>query len=112
MPIECGYLGAPQARQQLVDLGPHTTVSVGLDPDWRRPAASTQATEEPIPALIDTGAQESAIDKDLAVELGLPVVDKRIVAGVGRMQVDVCLAQVHVEGLRYTIEGQFALIPL
>lgn len=28
------------------------------------------------------------------------------------MVVDVCLAQVHVERLQYTIEGQFSAIPL
>jgi predicted aspartyl protease len=113
MQIDCGFLGAPDARQQLVDEGPSTTVSVGLDPSWTRDLQRAPiAAKSRILALIDTGAQESAIDSTLAMELGLPVVNKRVVAGVGKMRVDVGLAQVHVEGLRYTIEGHFALIPL
>jgi predicted aspartyl protease len=109
MQIKCGYLGSPKARQELVDFGPNTTVSVGLDKSWRRDQQRPPNPDRTrIPALIDTGAQESAIDSALAAELKLPVVDKRIVAGVGRMRVDVCLAQV----LRYTIEGHFAVIPL
>lgn len=113
MPIDCGFLGSPHARQELVDLGPSTTVSIGLDPTWTKVHQRAPKPDRTrVPALIDTGAQESAIDTKLAAELGLPVVDKRIVAGVGRMRVDVCLAQVHIEALRYTVEGHFAMIPL
>jgi predicted aspartyl protease len=113
MQIDCGFLGSPDARQQLVDFGASITVSVGLDPSWTRDQQrAPKADKTKIAALIDTGAQESHIDSALASQLGLPVVDKRIVAGVGWMRVDVCLAQVHVEQLRYTIEGHFAVIPL
>jgi hypothetical protein len=113
MPIDCGFLGSPQARQQLVDFGPNTTVSVGLDEHWTRDQQRAPTPQKArVPALIDTGAQESAIDSQLAAQLKLPIVDKRIVAGVGRMRVDVCLAQVHLEALRYTLEGHFAVIPL
>ena len=84
-----------------------------MDVRWTRDQQRAPSLERTrIRALIDTGAQESHIDSELAAELKLPVVNKRIVAGVGRMRVDVCLAQVYVEGLRYTIEGQFAVIPL
>src|SRR6266699_1980685 len=104
MPTKCGYLGSPQARQELVDRGPNTTVSVGLDVSWTRDQRRAPNLERTrIRALVDTGAQESHIDSVLAAELKLPVVDKRIVAGVGSMRVDVCLAQVYVEALRYTI---------
>jgi predicted aspartyl protease len=113
MRINCGFLGAPRARQELVDFRPHTTVSVGLDPGWTKELhRAPKPDKTKVPALIDTGAQESHLDSALAAQLKLPVVDKRIVAGVCRMLVDVCRAQVHVESLRYTIEGQFTVIPL
>lgn len=114
MPISCGFLGSPHARQELVDLGPSTTVSVGLDPTWTKDQRRAPTPDRPrIPALIDTGALESCIDTALASALALPIVDKRPVAGaVGNIRANVCLAQVHVEALHYTIEGQFALLPL
>jgi predicted aspartyl protease len=65
-----------------------------------------------VEALIDTGAEESCIDNLLAAGLNLPVIDRRVVCGVGSMEVDVYLAQVHVPALKFTIEGRFSGVPL
>jgi hypothetical protein len=48
-------------------------------------------------ALVDTGATESCIDSMLATQLGLPVADKRMVAGIhGSQEVSFHLAQIHI----------------
>lgn len=113
MPINCGFVDAPQARALLAYYGPTTLVNVGLDPTWAKDQPRAPKPDRTrIPALIDTGAQETCIDSALAVELGLPVINKRAVCGVGQMEVDVYLAQIHIERLRYTITGGFAGIPL
>jgi hypothetical protein len=71
----------------------------------RRPAAA--ATR--IPALIDTGAEKSFIDYDLAVRLKLPIVDRwSIASNVGRRDFDVYLAQIFVQPLLFTQDGPFA----
>jgi len=63
-------------------------------------------------ALVDTGAQDSCIDRALATRLKLPAVDRQVVCGVGRLEVDVFMAQIHIEKLKYTIYGRFAGVPL
>jgi hypothetical protein len=42
----------------------------------------------------------------------LPVIDRRLVCGVGSVEVDVFLAQIHVQALKFTIYGKFAGVPL
>jgi predicted aspartyl protease len=66
-----------------------------------------------IQALVDTGATESCIDNLVGHDLGLPVVDRRPIAGVhGRKPVNIYLAQVHVPSLSFTIYGSFAGVDL
>ena len=66
-----------------------------------------------LPALIDTGATESCIDDQLAIELGLPLVDRRSVAGVGGQHpVDVYLAYVFVPTLSLVLTGLFCGVHL
>jgi predicted aspartyl protease len=61
-----------------------------------------------MPALVDTGAQECFIDRDLASALTLPIVDRQEIAGsTGRDEVEVYLAQIHVKDLYFTIRGRF-----
>jgi len=61
-----------------------------------------------VSALIDTGAQECFIDRDLATALTLPIVDRQEIAGsTGREEVEVYLAQIHVRDLYFTIRGRF-----
>ena len=88
-------------------------MSVGLDPTWTKDQPRQPKSDRPnIPALIDTGAGETCIDSALAIALGLPVVDRREVCGVGKMVVDVFMGQIYVQPLRYTITGKFAGLPL
>jgi hypothetical protein len=105
--IECGFSG-PLAAHRLAGTGPTIPVDIGFDPIWRagrRPAAA----DRDVPALIDTGAQESFIDCDLATRLQLPIVERREVSGsAGKHEVDVYLAQIFIPPLFFTQHGEFA----
>jgi hypothetical protein len=112
MAANCGYGDAPQGRKLLYHYGPNVEVHIGLDLTWTSDQRrAPRAERSNLKALIDTGAQDSCIDGALAIEIGLPVIDKRHVGGVGSLIVDVHHAQVHVPRLLYTIHGPFAAIP-
>jgi hypothetical protein len=112
MGANCGYGDAPQGRKLLEYHGPNLEVSIGLDPTWTRTQARAPKPDRGnILALVDTGAQETCIDGTLADEIGLPVINRRKVGGVGSLEVDVYHAQIHIPILRYTIHGGFAGIP-
>lgn len=113
----CGFDDGPlgSGRDLLVANGPSLSVNVGFDSNYD----AKDLTKAPVPgvtgllALVDTGATECCIDSQLAVRLGLPVVDKRKVAGVGGVsEVDVHLAQVYVPSLGFTMYGLFASVHL
>jgi predicted aspartyl protease len=88
-------------------------VSLGFDPAWRKATnAPPKAGITHVEALIDTGAEECCIDNLLAAQLGLIPIDRRMVCGVGSMEVDVYLGQIHVQALKFTISGRFAGVPL
>ena len=60
------------------------------------------------PALVDTGATESSIDSVLAEQLDLPIVNPRLITGVGGpIAVNVHLAQIRIPEIAQTIYGQF-----
>lgn len=112
----CGFNDAPGAtgREQLVVHGPTLFVDIGFDPGFQ-----PGPTSVPVPAakglwaLVDTGAVESCIDGALATALGLPIIDRRQIAGVsGLKEVNVHLAQIHVPTLAFTIYGPFAAVDL
>lgn len=64
-------------------------------------------------ALVDTGAQETSIDADLALALNLPVTGRQRVAGVhGSREVTMYRAQIYVPSLHWVIAGQFAGVEL
>ena len=112
--VNCGCQGAPQGQVLLIHYGPQIWVDIGFDPNYK-----PDKNIPPIPkisrvlALVDTGAKESCIDSALALDLGLPVFDRRTVSGVnGTLEVDFHLAQVHVPSLRFTLQGAFAGVPL
>jgi predicted aspartyl protease len=66
-----------------------------------------------IRALIDTGATESCIDSVLAAHLNLPIIDRRMVAGIGgKQEVSIHLAQLHFPSLNFTLYGTFAGVHL
>ncbi|HTW62024.1 MAG TPA: aspartyl protease family protein [Terracidiphilus sp.] len=93
--------------------GPWLFVDIGFDQNFKVGAGIPVPGKTGLPALIDTGAWESCIDSLLAAQLNLPVVDRRMVAGAhGAKEVNMHLAQIHVQALKYTIYGQFAGVDL
>ena len=107
----CGFDGRPDA---LVQYGPTILVQIGFDPEFGLSASRhPNLPANTFHALVDTGATESCIDSALAIELNLPVVDRRLVAGVhGANEVNVHLAQIHIPALPHTIVGMFAGVHL
>ena len=98
----------------LVFYGPSVHVDIGFDehfrPDRDRPP---ELPARQLPALVDTGATESCVDIDLAIELRLPIVDQKEVAGVhGLQEVNYHIAQIHIADLPFTIYGMFAGVQL
>jgi predicted aspartyl protease len=98
----------------LVLFGPTLPVDIGFDPNFK-----ADGTVIPVSgmtgliALVDTGALESCIDGLLAAQLGLPVVDRRSIAGVGGVhEVNMHLAQIRVPSLDAHLYGTFATVDL
>ena len=89
-------------------------VDIGFDPNHRDgSAAPPNLQEKSVAALVDTGATESCIDSGLAMQLGLPIVNQLLVAGVsGQLQVNMHLAQILIPPLKFTIYGAFAGVHL
>src|ERR1700730_4799906 len=109
---KCGFNdvdGCASGSELLTAYGPTLSVDIGFDPDYQ----VTQTTPPKpgmtgISALVDTGAGESCIDSALAVQLNLPIVDKRIVSGVhGSQEVNMHLAQVSIPSPAFMIYGAF-----
>ena len=93
-------------------LGPTVRVHISFDSNLLA-GFSEASQEQEVPALVDTGAQESSIDSELANELGLLLVDQQVIAGAGgRHTVDVFLAQIYVPDLGQTLHGHFAGVHL
>ena len=88
MPIvDCGFSGGEQAsgEQMLLTFGPTLLVDVGFNPEHKYGVngAFPKSAAAQVPALVDTGAIMSCIDDALAQKLGLPLVDRQNVSGVG-----------------------------
>ena len=112
--VECGFVHLPEPHgpDSLIQFGPTLAVRIGFDPDFSSGTQPNLPTTE-FHALVDTGASESCIDSAVAQSLGLPVVDRRKVAGVhGSDEVNVHLAQIYVPRLGFTSYGQFAGVHL
>src|SRR6266404_5701600 len=99
--VQCGFdnigKGASDALL-LVDRGPTLKVDIGFDPAWKSQLPTVpQSAIKNIDALVDTGASESCIDNLLAVELGLPIIDRQPISGIaGTHVVNMYLAQFHI----------------
>ena len=106
--------GFPQNPRLLAYHGPTLSVNVGFDKTWRASDDKPpNARGFELEALVDTGAQDSCIDRLLAAQLKLPVVDREKVCGVhGEREVDVYVAQVYVPALNFTEYGKFAGVAL
>jgi hypothetical protein len=117
--VEVGFAGLPiaGAADALERLGPTIHVEIGFNPmtfatlaGVAPPPAVPQGAPlippQLVPALIDTGAQQSMIDEALAVQLALPLVNQQPVAGVGGQHVaNVYLAHIFIPSLGG--QGQF-----
>lgn len=116
--IECGFAdgaGGVLGCDLLVTNGPTLHVNIGFDPAYKPSTVDPPPTLPVIglPALVDTGATDSCIDKLLAAQLKLPVVDRARIAGVhGALEVNMHLAQIHVPSLHVTLYGTFAGVDL
>ncbi len=114
----CGFdevSGDAHGSDLLVSFGPTLLVDIGFDPAYvpsqtlTVPLAGLTAVQ----ALVDTGATTSCIDNLLAIELGLPVVDRMPISGVGGQHLaNMYLAQIHVPALNRTLYGAFAGVNL
>ncbi len=93
----------------LIRYGPSIDVLIGFDPDYEpSPGRRAQLPPEPLPALVDTGAQETAVDAELAHSLNLPILERRLIAGAsGLFESTVYLAQIYIPELDFTIVGPF-----
>ena len=104
----------PENPGSLYLYGPTLQVEVGFDPDFvANDAGIPQLTSGRLPALVDTGARDSAIDSALAASLNLPIVDRATVAGVsGSFDVNVHLCQMYIPELNWVIFGRFTGVHL
>ena len=108
---DCGFSGRPD---RLANFGPTLWVQIGFDPNFRDIKGFVpEIPPEPYPALVDTGASDSCIDSQLAVEIGLPIIDRRQVSGVhGAFAVNVHLAQIYDANLDIILHGRFSGVHL
>ena len=105
--VTCGFDNQPG---MLARIGPSVAIRIGFDESYD----PTEVVGEPdlppsrISALIDTGASDSCVDSDLARDLGLPIANRKDIAGLHASAMsNVHLAQVYVPGLNLVIDGQF-----
>ncbi len=106
---ECGFPGQPDA---LLRFGPTLRVRIGFDPEYRHDGEMSLLNAD-YDALVDTGASESCLDSSIAVEAGLPIIDRRQVAGAhGSAEVNVHLAQISIPELGVVLSGRFAGVHL
>ena len=117
--VECGFRFAGEAlsRQSLVNFGPAIEVQIGYDPHFDigkiNVTGPPKLGQQKYRALIDTGATTSCIDKSLATDLGLHIVDRSTQGGIGGInEFDMHLAQIHIPRLGWGTHGKFAGVHL
>jgi predicted aspartyl protease len=113
----CGFNSSPTSSgsELLMSLGPTIFVNIGFDSNYRisNPPVLPIAAIKNIEALVDTGASQCCIDNLLAVQLGLPLIDKQPISGSnGKHLANIYLAQIHIPTLGFTITGSFAGVDL
>jgi predicted aspartyl protease len=89
-------------------------VDIGFDPAFRPgQAALPAAGASGLEALVDTGATESCIDIQLAVQLNLPIINQRSYGGAAGIHLaNMYMAQISVPSLFFIIYGEFAGVDL
>lgn len=115
--VEADFRGSerwpsPESVSHLLSFGPTLWVEVRPLVALALPDRSS-ALSQPLPALIDTGAQESCIDIQLADRFRLPQVDIMKMAGIsGEGDHPVFAAQVIIAQLGMSQYGRFAGVDL
>jgi predicted aspartyl protease len=114
---KCGFNDAPDGTpgsNLLMIFGPTLFADIGFDSHyWSQTNQPPISSIQKVQALVDTGAAESCIDNVLAVELNLPIVNRRSISGAhGSHPTNIYLAQVHIPSLKFTIHGEFAGVDL
>lgn len=112
MPLtEAGFLTSDgrNDHQTLIKIGPTIQTLIGhhhgLD---QNPFLTHQVN-----ALVDSGAEQSCIDKSIAEQLGLPVVDLQMVAGAnGAVEQPVYMANLQFPTLNFAQYGRFIGVDL
>ena len=108
--VECGFADFPA---DLVRHGPTLQVRIGFDHSYEPGDLVPTIPAFPHAALVDTGAQETSIDADLARALNLPVTGSQRVAGVhGSREVTMYYGQMYIPSLHWVIAGNFAGVQL
>ena len=107
--IKFDNFGDLSGRDTLELLGPTLPVHIGYDRAFQPGDLDAPKLPEAYwPALVDSGAFECCIDSSLAIQLGLPIVEKDTIVGVyGSFEVPFHLAQIHIPELSWTIYGKF-----
>lgn len=108
--VSCEYPRVRVSSDNLVEYGPTLEVLVGFDPHYspgvsHKPALPNRL----IPALVDTGAMLSHVDRQLATALQLPYCGPTVISGAsGPNTHPSYLAQIYIPSLDFTIYGKFA----
>ncbi len=108
----CGFdsVGSLSGADRFYFYGPTLLVDIGFDPSYN-PASSAapDLAVKNLGALVDTGANLNCIDSSLALQLKLPIVNRRSTSGVnGAKEMNIHVAQVYIPSLNWFIWGEFA----
>ena len=108
---DCGFGGVGpkyDPADTLEKIGPTIGIDVSHPPDQAGVPVTGKPTVTQVPALVDTGAGDSCIDEQLAIDLGFPLVDKQQGAGVsGADEFNIYLAHVAIPALGISKYGSF-----
>ena len=108
---ECGFDGN-DAKDHLLVAGPTLKVNV-VRLHVAAQGSAGSASINDVDALVDTGAIVCFIDEAVARTLGLLLVDRQTICGVGGLhEANVYLARVDVPALNFSLTGQFSGVDL
>jgi predicted aspartyl protease len=117
-----GQVQIQAGGQLLMFVGPTIKVEVDFDPAFFHtdPAqihatmvARSVSASQLVDALVDTGAQESCIDEELAKTLQLPLIDQGKASGVGGPDVfNMYLGHIRIVALNHIQYGRFLGVKL
>jgi hypothetical protein len=112
---QAGFKTAPPGEltaDLLVRFGPTVKVDIGLRP-------RTFGDDGPdlefkgLKALIDTGASDNCIDSGVATRAKLPIMDQRVVSGIGgATKVNMYMGRVYIPSLKTLLFQSFAGVEL